>query len=129
MKIDYKIPKKTFNIPIREIDLNGLKTGGEKSLLFMGEETESSSKPLVGCEILTNIPKEYPELLKQAWGEKINDPVEWAKAVKDQGFSILNIRFNIENCENIDYAIEQSKEQFKEILAEVDLPVIATGCF
>ncbi len=129
MTINYKIPKKEFKNPIREIDLNGLKIGGEKSLLFMGEEAGNSLKPLVAGEILTNIPKGYPELLKKAWGEKLNNPVEWAKMASEKGISLLAVRFNIENSENIQYAVEQSKEQLREILSITDLPLIITGCF
>ncbi len=129
MSIDYKIPIKNFKNPIREINLNGAKTGGENSLLFMHKETGTSLQPLVACEILTNIPANYPALLKEAWGENIYNPLKCVEIAKEKGFDILAIRFNIENCENIDYEIQKSAEQLKEILSITDLPLIITGSF
>ncbi|HSA07016.1 MAG TPA: acetyl-CoA decarbonylase/synthase complex subunit delta [Candidatus Gastranaerophilales bacterium] len=129
METEYKTPNKAFKSRIMEIDLNGVKTGGESSLMFMNEEAGACHKPLIACEILTNIPANYPELLKQAWQEKIYDPLECVKFAEASGFELLAIRFNIENCSNTDYEIEKSKEQLKEILSITQLPLIITGSF
>lgn len=129
MTINYKTPQKIYKNSIREIDLNGLKAGGESSLLFMHAETSTSLKPLIACEILTNIPSNYPELLKQAWDEKIYNTVECAKSAAEKGVFALAVRFNIENCEDIDYEIDKSKEQLKEILSMTDLPLFLIGTF
>ena len=129
MNIDYKIPKKIFKTPIREIDINGIKTGGENSLLFMHEESGNSLKPLIACEILTHIPSNYPELLKKAWGKEIYNPAECVKIAEKKGFPLIAVRFNIENSDNIDYEIEKSKEQLKEILLITKLPLLIIGSF
>lgn len=125
MVVEYKIPQKNFKTSIREIDLNGIKTGGERSFLFMHEETGNSLNPLVACEILTSIPKNHPELLKQAWGEKIHNPIECIKSAEAAGFSLLSVRFNIEE----ESEIPKSVELFKEILSVTELPLIITGSF
>lgn len=125
MAVDYAIPKRTFKAQVREIDLNGAKTGGESSLPFMHEEAGNGLKPLVACEIMTQIPKNYPKLLKQAWGESINNPVACVKMAENLGFDLLSIRFNIENEDEI----PKSVEQFKEIQAATQLPLIIAGSF
>lgn len=125
----YTPPKKEYKTPIREVDLNGLTVGGENSLLFMHSETGKISKPLIVCEILTNIPSNYPQMLKDFWGENIYNPVSCVKSALKMGFSALAIKFNIENCENIDKEIEKSKEQLKEILKLTDLPLFLIGTF
>ncbi len=125
MAVEYKIPQKNFKTLIREIDLNGIKTGGESSFLFMGGETGNSLKPLVACEILVNIPKNYPQLLIQAWEDKIQDPVECVKIAESAGFDVIAVRFNIENESDI----PKSKEQLREILLSTSLPLIITGSF
>ena len=119
----YSSPKKEYKTAIRELDLNGLTIGGENSLLFMHSETQKAAKPLIACEILTNIAPNYPQMLKDIWGESIYNPVECVKSALEKNFSALVIRFNIENCENIDAEIEKSKEQLKEILKITDLPL------
>ncbi len=125
MAVQFKVPHKTFSTSIREVDLNGVKTGGENSLLFMHEETKSCLKPLVACEILTQAPANHPGLLKQAWGEKIYDVAECVKFAEIQGFDLLCIRFNIEE-EN---EIPKSTAQLKKILSVTQLPLILTGSF
>lgn len=125
----YTKPAKNYKTAVREIDLNGLTVGGESSFAFMHSETDKISEPLVFCEILTNIPQNYPQLLKEAWDEDISDPIKCVKSALKKNFSELAIRFNIENCENIDTEIEKSKEQLKEILKITDLPLILTGTF
>ncbi len=96
-------------LKIREVDLNGLKTGGDNA-------------PIAVCEILTNIPLNYPELLKQAWGNKLYSTLECVRIADKTGFSALNIKFNSED-------IKQSKEYLKEILKLTNLPLILTGTF
>ena len=85
--------------------------------------------PLIVCEILTNIPGNYPQSLKDAWGECIINPVECVKSALNNNISALAIRFNIENAEDIDSEIEKSREQLREILKITELPLILTGTF
>lgn len=125
MAVEYKIPHKTFNAQVREIDLKGVKTGGESSLPFMHNEFGNGLKPLIACEIVMQVPANYPGLLKQAWGEVINNPLACVKMAEKQGCDLLALRFNIENEDEI----TKSTEQLKEILAVTALPLIITGSF
>lgn len=125
MAVQFKVPHKNYTTPVREVDLNGAKTGGESSLLFMHEETGNTDLPLVACEILTQSPAKHPELLKQAWAKAVYDVVECVKSAEAQGFNLLCIRFNIEE-EN---EIAQSIAQLKDILSVTNLPLILTGPF
>jgi len=125
----YSEPKKEYKTSIREVELGGTVAGGENSLLFMHSETQKHTKPLIVCEILTNILPNYPQLLKEAWGESVNNVVECAKKAVEKGFSALAVKFNIDNCDDIDAAIQKSKEQLKEILAVTELPLFLIGTF
>ena len=129
MSNTYTPPKKEYKTAIREVDLNGIKIGGENSLNFLHSETQKVSKPLIACEILTNIPPNHPKMLKDFWEETIYNPIECVKSALEKNFSALAIRFNIENCEDIDLEIEKSKEQLKEILKITDLPLFLIGTF
>jgi len=120
MVADYKILKKNYQTSIREVDLNGVKIGGENSLLFMHEEIQIQQKPLVACEVVMNIPKNYPELLGQD-----ENLVNAAKSAEQSGADLLAVRFNIETSEES----AKSKELLKEILVKTSLPLIITGSF
>lgn len=125
----YKAPLKEYKTPIREVDLNKLTAGGENSLLFMHSETQKKSKPLIACEILTNIPSNYPQMLKDIWGNAVLNPIDCVESALEKKFSALAVRFNIENCDDIDAEIKKSKEQLKEILKITDLPLFLIGTF
>lgn len=93
----------------RIVDMNGIQAGG-------------SNPPLVACEILAKPPVNYPELLKQAWGEATYNPVECARKAEKLGFSLLCIRFNSEN-------IDENLELLNKIQTATTLPLILTGTF
>jgi len=125
----YTPPKKEYTTAVRKVDLNGLKVGGENSLLFMHSETQKVSKPLIVQEILTNIPPNYAGLLKDLSKDDNYNPVEFAKSALKSNISALAVKFNIENCEDIDAEITKSKEQLKEILKLTNLPLFLIGTF
>ncbi len=85
--------------------------------------------PFIACEILTNIPHNYPQLLKDSWGDSLYDPIKCVKSAMEKNISALAVRFNIENCEDTDKEIEKSKEQLKEILKITTLPLFIIGTF
>jgi len=119
--------KKEFKSSIRQVNLNGKTAGGENGLPFMHSEIKNELKPLVAIEILTNIPANYSDILKNVWGDVINNPVEWAKAAQKKDADILAIRFNIDDNGNLDAKITQSQEQLKQILEITNIPVIILG--
>lgn len=122
----FDIPHKTYNF-IRQINLNGLTTGGEKSLPFMHSELKTGLKQLVAIEIFIDLPNNYSEILKQAWGNCINDPVEWAKEAVKRGADILAVRFNITENTDLTQKIQTYQEKLKQILDAVSIPVIILG--
>lgn len=127
MSNSFTIPKKEYKTAIRQVELGDLIAGGESSLSFMHSEVKFQGKPLVAVEILANIPANYPEMLKNIWGDCINDPVEWSKKAVQAGSDILAVRFNIAQCENIEQEIEKSREALIKILESTDIPVIIIG--
>lgn len=125
MSCTFSLPVKQFKSSIRQVNLDNLVIGGEKSLPFMYSENNSNIKPLTAIEILTNIPANYPEILKQAWKNCINDSVKWAKEAVNKGADVLVVRFNINNCENAEIA--KSIDILNQIVDVVDIPVIILG--
>lgn len=127
METIYNIPVREHKTAIRQIKLGNKILGGQTSLPFMHKENRSNSKPLIAIEIQTVLPDKYSDILKEAWGDCTKDPVLWAKKVEETGADILVIRFNIANCENHTQEIEKSKDQLKQVLNAVSIPVIVIG--
>lgn len=120
--------KKEFKSSIREVNLNGKTVGKINGLPFIHSESSSPNKSLVAVEVLTNIPANYPQMLKEIWGECINNPVEWAKSAQDKGADILAMRFNIAESSDIEKEIIRSQEILKQILEVINVPVLILGC-
>lgn len=129
MNNTYTPPKKEYTTAVKEVDLKGIKVGGENSLLFMHSETRKISKPIIVQEILTNIPPNYASLLKNSDKDTVYNPVEYVKSALKNNISAVAVKFNIENCEDIDAEIVKSKEQVKEIQKLTDLPLFLIGTF
>jgi len=127
MDTTYNTPVKDSKSSIRQVKLGNLILGGETSLPFMHNENKFNSKPLVAVEIQTVLPDKYSNILQEAWGDCTKDPVLWAKKTEEKGAEVLVIRFNIANCANPDKEIEKSKDQLKQILKAVSIPIIIIG--
>jgi acetyl-CoA decarbonylase/synthase complex subunit delta len=88
-----EIPKDKWPGSVREITLGASATeggtrtrkvtvGGEKTLPFMHFEGETPNRPVIALEIRDHRPDDWSPLLIETWKEVVDDPAEWAKAVK-----------------------------------------------
>lgn len=128
MKNNFIIPQKNYKMSIRKVNLNNLLIGGENASLFMHEESCAEDlRPFVAVEILSNIPDNYSETLKKAWGDCISDITEWSKAAIEKGVDIIVLRFNIEDSEDINLAISQSCKKLQRLMENINFPLIIIG--
>ena len=122
----YNIPIKQYKTNIRQFDLPQSNVGGEYSLPFMISEAEQSFKPALAIEILMNVPKNYPSELKSAWGNCIEDMVEWAKEALKLSPDFLALKFNVIE-EDLDNEIPKASDLLKKIELIADKPLIISG--
>jgi acetyl-CoA decarbonylase/synthase complex subunit delta len=127
MNIDYNTPVKDYKTCIRSINLNNIILGGEYSLPFMHHENKTASKQIFAIEMQTVITDKYPPMLKEFWGDWINNPILWAKQIEKTGAEVLAVRFNIANQHDIESEILKSKDILVKILESVSIPVIIIG--
>jgi acetyl-CoA decarbonylase/synthase, CODH/ACS complex subunit delta len=120
---------KSYKSTIRQAKMDEIVIGGESSLNFMESEMEKPAKPVVALEILMNIPVNYSTVLKNAWGNLLDDMVGWAKAASNADVDLLALRFNIDEESDINDEIARACSLFKEIQAEIKKPLIVLGSF
>jgi len=126
MSANYNLPLREYKSAVREIVIDGVKIGGENALPFMNTEMNLLSKPCIAVEILSDISHNFPETLKNAWGEVVNDTVKWAiKASKIA--DMLCVRFNIQETKDIKTEINKSVETAKNIAENITIPIIFIG--
>ena len=118
----YTKPVKTFKSHIRGINFDKINYQSSFSLPFI-ESENGTTKPLLALEILFNIPNNYSDVLKNYWGNKINNMVEWFKAAQKTSADIVSLKFNIIS-EN---EINKATEILKEICKIATKPLLITG--
>ena len=102
--------------------------GGQKALPFMNFEGEIPNKPVIAGYVADIVP-DWPDVLKDAIGNEINSPVEWAqKNVEEFGVKAINIRFLGASPNDRDKSPDECAKTVETILKAVDVPLILWGC-
>lgn len=131
MAIELVREKYSHAINVVEIGRRGagsIKVGGETTLPFLFKEGDMPNAPITALEVMDCEPAEWPEHLKEAFGDAIKDPVKWAKAAVDNfGAKILCVRLQSVHPEWGNKSAEHSVSILKEIADAVKRPLIVIG--
>jgi len=107
-----------INQPIKTVDLESLKIGGDKSFHFLSEN-DNKTKPVFALELnIFNI-NETPKFILMA-----DNQTEMIKQAQETGCDILGLKFNIgEDKTNI----PKAKELLKSLLPIIKKPLMIRG--
>ena len=134
------ILKEKYRSQVREVVLgatkdNGgtrshtIKVGGESTLPFLHFEGEVPNRPVIAMEIWDIFPEEWPQNLKDAFGDALNDPAAWAKkCVEEYGADMIALRFKSADPDLKDASAEDCIATLKKVLEAVGVPLIVYGC-
>ncbi len=97
------IPKNKYAGKVREVTIGATKAeggtraktvtvGGELTLPFLFHEGAMPHPPVVAVEIADQWPVDWSALLKEVWGDAVNDPASWAKAAEAKGADLILLR-------------------------------------
>jgi len=95
--------------------------GGNKTMPFLHFEAEMPHKPLVAIEIEDQAPDDWSPLLKQVWGDAMNDPQSWAQAAEAAGADLIQLTLSLSDTP------AQAVAAVKAVLAATSLPLIVFG--
>lgn len=107
---------------IRDLNIQNVHLKGETDMPFV--EIDKNNFKL-GIEILMKIPENYPDVLKQAWGECIYNPVEYSKKALLKKNDFLAVKFNLD--ENDLDELDKYLQMLSEIETISQKPLIVTG--
>ncbi|PIQ89997.1 MAG: CO dehydrogenase/acetyl-CoA synthase subunit delta [Candidatus Omnitrophica bacterium CG11_big_fil_rev_8_21_14_0_20_42_13] len=106
-----------------------IKVGGETGLPYLLEESEMPHKPVIAMEIFDVAPDDWPDTLKDPYGEVLNNPLEWAmKCENEFKADLLTIRLSGIHPDAQNRSEEDTVKLINEITAKVKLPLIILGC-
>ncbi len=101
--------------------------GGEKTLPFMHFEAEMPHPPVIAVEIRDHQPDDWSPLLLDAWGEAVDNPAEWAKAVEDTGSDLIQLSLSLTDVSGGTTTAESAVSTVKSVLEASGLPLLVYG--
>ena len=101
--------------------------GGQKNLPFLHFENKAPNHPVVAIEIKDHRPDDWSPLLLEAWGEVVDDPVNWAKAAEAAGADLIQLSICLTDREGNPTNPEAAVMTVKDVLAATGLPLIVFG--
>jgi len=135
----FKLPKDTCDVPVCTVKIGATKAeggtrgvsyeiGGETCMPFHLWEGEMPNRPLVALEVFDVVGGKYPDVLREIYGDLLDNPAEMAKVCVDKyGADLINVRLEGTHPEKGNRTAAQAVEVVKSVLASVDVPLIVTG--
>ena len=103
--------------------------GGETTLPFLTGEGEIPHRPVIAGIVTDVVPEGWPEVLKNAIGDVINSPAEWAqKCVEEFKVDMISLKLIGADPAGAGRSPAQAAETVKAVLDAVKVPLIFWGC-
>jgi len=103
--------------------------GGETTLPFLTGEGEIPHRPVIAGLVVDVVPEDWPDVLKNAIGDVINSPAEWAqKCVEDFKVDLINLKLLGPDPSAKNLSADDAANTVKAVLEAVDVPLIIWGC-
>ncbi len=135
----FNILKETCEEPVWAVKLGATKreggtrghiltVGGATCMPFHLWEGEMPNRPLVAMEVFDVISEKYPQILRDIYGELLNNPAKMAQmCVEKYGADLISVRLEGTHPEKGNRSPEQAVDLVKAVLSAVEVPLIVTG--
>jgi acetyl-CoA decarbonylase/synthase complex subunit delta len=91
-------------------------------------EGEMPCRPLVAMEVFDSVNDKYPPVLREIYGDLLEDPARMAKAcVEKFGADLISVRLEGTHPEKGNRSAAQALEVVQSVLKAVEVPLIVTG--
>jgi len=105
-----------------------LYVGGSNCMPFHLWEGTIPNKPLIAMEVFDKVGEKYPQVLRDIFGDVINNPAQMAKVcVEKYGADLISVRLDATHPERGNRSPQEAIELVKAVLSAVDVPLIITG--
>jgi acetyl-CoA synthase len=135
MPTTFTVPGEATNMAVREVTLGGsgtrtsaLTLGGAHVLPFRHYEGNTGHRQAIAMEVFDQVPRNYPPVLRELFGDVLNDPAKMAKyCVEELGAQAISIRLEGTHPDNGDKSPEAACDVIKDVAQAVGVPLIITG--
>ncbi|MCS7281274.1 MAG: acetyl-CoA decarbonylase/synthase complex subunit delta [Desulfobacterota bacterium] len=131
--MEFKLPKEGYTGVVREIVIGKgdktLKIGGENILPFhYFDEGKAPNPPRFALEVLDMEPHDWPDFLREPFGENLKDPVAWAKRCEEYGADAICLTLVSTDPAEKDTPPDVAVNLVQRLLSELKKPLIVYGC-
>jgi len=135
MPSSFSVPGETISTEIRTVTLGGSGTrtaaveiGGAAALPFRHFEGYTGKPQVVAMEVFDLVPKNYPDSLRDAYGDLLKDSAAMAKyCVEEIGAEVISVRLDGTHPDLGDRSPEDAAKTVESVLKAVGAPIIVTG--
>jgi acetyl-CoA synthase len=135
---EVEIPKARWTGQVREITLGAtdgaggtrartVTVGGQTTLPFLGFEGDVGRRPAIAVEIQDRKPEDWSPLLLQAWGDVMDDPIEWAQAAEKAGADLILLQLSLQDASGEPNTAAKARDTVRKVLEATGLPLIVLG--
>ncbi len=131
----FSVPGENVSASVREVVLGGSGTrtssvviGGAAALPFRHFEGNTGRRQVIAMEVFDKAPRNYPDTLREVYGELLSDPAKMAKYCVDElGAEVISVRLESTHPDNGDTSPEAAADFVHDILKAVGVPLIVNG--
>jgi len=102
--------------------------GGASALPFLSFEGSTGNRPAVAVEVWDAGGESWPDALKEAYGDAMASPGQWAAKAVEFGAELICLRLMAAHPDAGDHSPDQCAAAVKEVLGAVGVPLIIWGC-
>ncbi len=102
--------------------------GGETGIAFLSFDGQTPHPPAIALDVLDTAPVDWPEPLREVYGDVWSDPAAWARRAAELGADLINLRLLGTHPDEGDRPPEAAVETVRAVLEAVDLPLVIWGC-
>ncbi|MBM4432254.1 MAG: acetyl-CoA decarbonylase/synthase complex subunit delta [Chloroflexi bacterium] len=133
-----EIPKEKWTGKVREVRLGAtadeggtrkrtVVVGGESTLPFLSFEGDIPNAPAVALEVQDRYPADWSPILKEVWGDTLQDPAVWAKKAEEYGADLIAVKLQSAHAEGDNTDAAHAVATVKAVLSATGLPLIVYG--
>jgi acetyl-CoA decarbonylase/synthase, CODH/ACS complex subunit delta len=102
--------------------------GGTAALPFLSYEGSLGNRTAMAVEVWDGGAEAWPDQLKEAYGDAMNSPADWAKKAVEFGAEMICLRLMTAHPDSGDRSPEDCAATVKEVLEAVGVPLTIWGC-
>ncbi|MFA5778536.1 MAG: acetyl-CoA decarbonylase/synthase complex subunit delta [Elusimicrobiota bacterium] len=129
-----KWPGRTYELTIGATKEEGgsrskkVKLGGTSTLPFLFFEGTIPNPPAIAMEVWDVEPTDWPDVLKNEYGDVLTDPATWAKKCEEFGCDLICLRLKSADPDLKNSSADEITKTVKNVLSATTLPLIIVGC-